>query len=1088
MSHPLLWSVWLALPLGQAPVDFRKDVRPIFAEKCFACHGALKQKGELRVDSVKGMLEGGNNGPTIVPGKSGQSLILSHVLGADGRERMPPPKDGEAMNEKQIALLKRWIDEGAKVSGDDRPEPDPREHWAFRAPARPAVPQVASPLPIRNPIDSFVAEQWQKRGLKPQPEADRRTLLRRLHLDLVGLPPTADELDAFAKDTSADAYEKVVDRLLASPRYGERWGKHWMDIWRYSDWWGLGTEVRNSQKHMWHWRDWIIESLNADKGYDQMLREMIAADELYPNDLSKLRATGYLARPYFKFNRTTWLDETIEHWAKGTIGLTLACTKCHDHKYDPFSQLDYYRLRAFFEPYQIRMEQAVGETDFEKDGIPRVYDAHADAPTYLHIRGEERNPKKDRPLSPGLPQLLTWGKLEVRPVELPLEAHAPHLRAMVLENHLLAAAGLRKRAAELESAARKALEEAKSPPREETIPAFGAGGKVLIDDRFAGLDAARWRKGDGQWMVDQAVKQTNPKLPRSSIRSRLEAPRDFEANLTYVLTGGDPYRSVGIAFDVDGAKEILVYASGVANGNRVQVAHNIGNGAVYPAESSRPATIPLNRPIDLGIRVRGDQLNVFLDGTLILAYRLPIPRRDGKLELITYNATAEFKRFTLADLPREASIVEPGTSAVAKAPQSKMTAEEAKASLAWAEAMRAHADAQAAAAKGRWDADRGVAMKDANAKDQSKAAARLEKQVPVAKAAEDLAKLEVDFAKMGPPFAAEFAKKRAAAEEALAKARKAAEQPGETHTPLRGAVKTPESSVETEASRMAPFPKTSTGRRTALAGWMIDRKNPLTARVAVNHLWGRHLGKPIVESVFDFGRKGSPPTHPALLDWLAVEFMENGWSMKHMHRLIVTSATYRLSSSQRDADAKTIETDSENRGLWHRPAMRMEAQVVRDSLLWLAGDLDLKMGGPSIPAAEEASRRRSLYYVHSNNDQQRFLTLFDDANVKECYRRSESIVPQQALALANSQLALTMAGKIASRLGEKSAADDDRTFAHAAFGFLLGTTPTAEELDACEAAMRDWRTLTKSRPDATRRVRVNLVHALLNHNDFISIR
>jgi mono/diheme cytochrome c family protein len=1088
MSHPLLWSIWLALPIGQAPVDFQKEIRPIFAEKCFACHGALKQQGELRIDSVKGMLEGGNNGPSIVAGKSGESLLMSHVLGADGRERMPPPKDGEAMNEKQIALLKRWIDEGAKAPAEDRPEPDPRDHWAFRAPVRPAVPKSTLPLPMRNPIDAFVADQWQKRGLKPQAEADRRTLLRRLHLDLVGLPPTPDELDAFANDASADAYEKAVERLLASPQYGERWGKHWMDIWRYSDWWGLGAEVRNSQKHMWHWRDWIVESLNADKGYDQMLREMIAADELYPNDLNKLRATGYLARPYFKFNRTTWLDEAIEHWSKGTIGLTLACTKCHDHKYDPFSQLDYYRLRAFFEPYQIRMEQAVGETDFEKDGIPRVYDAHADAPTYLHIRGEERNPKKDRPLSPGLPQLLTWSKLDIRPVDLPLEAHSPHLRTLVLENHLRAAEVLRKRAADLEIAARKTLADVKAAPKDDPKPAFGAGGKVLIDDRFAGLDATRWQKGDGQWVVEQAVKQTHPKLPRSSIRSKVEIPRDFEANLTYVLTGGDPYRSVGIAFDVDGTKEILVYASGIANGNRVQVAHNVGGGHVYPAESSRPATIPLNRPIELGIRVRGDKLNVFLDGSLILAYRLPVPRRDGKLDLVTYNATAEFKRFTLAELPKDALVVEPGTSTAAMAPRGAMTADEAKASLGWAEAMRAHADAQAASAKARFEADRAAAMNDATAKEKSKAAAVAEKQVPVAKGAEDLAKVEVDFAKMGPPFAAEFAKKRAAAEEVLAKARKAAEQPGEKHTPFRGAIKTIESSVESEASRLAPFPKTSTGRRTALAAWLTDRKNPLTARVAVNHLWGRHLGKPLVESTFDFGRKGTPPTHPELLDWLAVEFMEKGWSMKHLHRLIVTSTVYRLSSSKLDADPKTAESDPENRGLWHRPAMRMEAQVVRDSLLWLAGELDLKTGGPSIPATDEASRRRSMYYVHSNNDQQRFLGIFDDANVKECYRRSESIVPQQALALANSPLALMMSAKIAAKLEEKHAADDDRRFAQVAFSSLLAASPTAEELDACEAAMREWREIAKTRPDAGRRARANLIHALLNHNDFIAIR
>src|SRR5213075_3069610 len=186
-------------------------------------------------------------------------------------------------------------------------------HWAFAPPVRPPVPEVKNTGWVRNPVDAFVAAEHERRGLTPRPEPPRHVLLRRVYLDLVGLPPTRAELTAFLADTSPDAYEKVVDRLLASPEYGERWGRHWMDVWRYSDWWGLGAEVRNSQKHIWHWRDWIIESLNTDKGYDQMLREMLAADELYPNDLDRLRATGFLARQYFIFNRTAWLDETIEH-------------------------------------------------------------------------------------------------------------------------------------------------------------------------------------------------------------------------------------------------------------------------------------------------------------------------------------------------------------------------------------------------------------------------------------------------------------------------------------------------------------------------------------------------------------------------------------------------------------------------------------------------------------------------------------------------------------------------------------------------------------------------------------------------------
>jgi hypothetical protein len=264
-------------------------------------------------------------------------------------------------------------------------------------------------------------------------------LLRRVCLDLLGLPPTLQQQTEFLADTRPGAYERLVERLLASPAYGERWGRHWMDVWRYSDWWGLGAEVRNSQKHIWHWRDWIVESLNADRGYDQMLREMLAADELYPDDLGRLRATGFLARAYFKFNRNTWLDDLVEHTAKGFLGLTLACARCHDHKYDPFAQRDYYRFRAFFEPYQLRTDMVPGETDLQKDGIPRAFDCDLDRPTYLFERGDEKRPRKDRPLKPGLPEALSFAPLHLRPVALPPLAHSPGLRPFVLANHLRAA-------------------------------------------------------------------------------------------------------------------------------------------------------------------------------------------------------------------------------------------------------------------------------------------------------------------------------------------------------------------------------------------------------------------------------------------------------------------------------------------------------------------------------------------------------------------------------------------------------------------------------------------------------------------------
>jgi hypothetical protein len=268
---------------------------------------------------------------------------------------------------------------------------------------------------------------------------------------------------------------------------------------------------------------------------------------------------------------------------------------------------------------------------------------------------------------------------------------------------------------------------------------------------------------------------------------------------------------------------------------------------------------------------------------------------------------------------------------------------------------------------------------------------------------------------------------------------------------------------------------------------MSDPKNPLTALVAVNHVWARHFGTPLVATVFDFGRKGAAPTHPELLDWLAVELVENRWSFKHLHRLIVTSDAYRMTSSPVGADANRT-ADAGNRWYWRMNPVRMESQAVRDSLLHLAGELDLKQGGPSVPAGEESSRRRSLYFVHSHNEHNKFLSLFDDASVLECYRRAESIVPQQALALSNSKLALTVSGKINERLHKELGEVGDAEYARTAFELVLGGSPTVAELKECEEALLGLREVLKGQPDAGLRARRDLIHALLNHNDYITIR
>ncbi len=286
---------------------------------------------------------------------------------------------------------------------------------------------------MRNPIDAFLAGEHRKHGLEPRPSADPATLVRRVCLDLTGLVPSPELLRAFVADPSDRAYDGLVDQLLASPEYGERWGRHWMDVWRYSDWDGFGAEIRESQPHIWRWRDWIVESLNRDLPYDRMVVSMLAADETDPCDPASLRATGFLARNWYKFNRNVWLDDTVEHTAKAFLGLTLNCAKCHDHKYDPISQTDYYAFRAFFEPYAVRTDALPGERDVTKAGLVRVFDENAATPTFVFERGDEKRPIKSKPLVPSVPGFLgkRAGLEAISPLSLPPEAFYPGMKAFV---------------------------------------------------------------------------------------------------------------------------------------------------------------------------------------------------------------------------------------------------------------------------------------------------------------------------------------------------------------------------------------------------------------------------------------------------------------------------------------------------------------------------------------------------------------------------------------------------------------------------------------------------------------------------------
>ncbi len=1044
-------------------VDYFKHIKPLLEAKCYACHGVLKQEGELRLETKSLILKGGDSGSAMVPGDVENSLILERITD-DQDSRMPPEGEGAKLKAEEIALLRRWIEQGASAPDESVPLP-PTEHWAF-------LPVAAPTGEGKTSIDAILRKKRTELGLITQPQAQRSILIRRLYLDLVGLPPTLDQLH------DQRPWNEIVDELLASPHYGERWGRHWMDIWRYSDWYGLGAQLRNSQKHIWHWRDWIVNSLNEDKGYDRMILEMLAGDELAPEDPEVLAGTGFLARNYYLFNRTTWLDSTIEHTGKAFLGLTLNCAKCHDHKYDPISQVDYYNLRAIFEPHQVRLDPVPGVTDFEQDGLPRVFDDHSDAKTQLHIKGNPKNPDEDTEIVPHIPEIFAGQMSEIEQVSLPASAFAPAVRDYVQKDHLqkadAAIVAAEQKIAATEMKLNAWLKKQPAKPATESGPEFA------FKDDFDSLNLDAWEIVGDSWKYSDGVlhRTTSTRNPEP-IRFKPSLPDDFEITCRYTTTGGDTYKSVTFRFDEsdDNAYANFVYTSAHEPGPKVQAAYVRNGTSNYPATGRVARPIKVGQTYELRFAVRDRLLNVWLDGEFILAYTLPDRKPQGSLSLSGFDATVAFDSISIRSLPIDFEMAEgKGTTAAPQNPELE---------LKIAQAMFANAQAKRESLLATFAADRATYLENDSEKrgELSKLAAVAQVKFMQAEAEHALLAAGADEKKIN---AAK--KKTTDAEKKLA----AIEKGEQTYTSFRASRKALETPAHKEPDYPPTYSPTSTGRRLALARWVASRQNPLTARVAVNHIWMRHFGVPIVESVSDFGLRAENPVHADLLDYLAWEFMESGWSMKHLHRLIVNSVAYQLSSSTRNADPKTLDADSTNQYYWRMNTRRMEAQIVRDSLLKLSGTLDETLGGPSLNVGK-ASSRRSLYFKHSRDQQDKFLSMFDDADLLQCYQRNESIVPQQALALANSELSMSLAEKITGEIYESIPGGDQKLFILTTFETLLGRSASEEEIEACTAYCNHIEELIKtekklSAAELASKVRVRLVHSLLNHNDFISIR
>jgi hypothetical protein len=687
----LLALAGLVSPAVAGKVDFNREVLPILTSNCFACHGpdAAKRQADLRLDVRPKAGESGL--ATIVAGKPDESELIARVTAKDDEGRMPPPKAGKALKPEQVRILRDWIEQGGEYP----------QHWAFVPPKQPPAPKVQNTDWVKTPVDNFVLDRLEKERLRPAEKASRRVLIRRVTLDLTGLPPTPEKIKAFVEDDTPTAYERLIDRLLESPQYGERWGRHWLDVARYADSGGFETDIFYGSA--WRYRDYVIKSFNADKPFDRFIKEQIAGDELYPKDKEARLATAlYTIGPALEEAGMVkgkldndWLTDAVDTTGSAFLGLTIGCARCHDHKYDPVSQKDYYHLQAVFAASDV--------VDFNADGS-------------------------------------------------------------VFREHVL----LRKTEKDFEQAQKK------------TVSA-----KELAD--------------------------------------------------------GDPYPEIPV--------------------------RGLGHRT---------------KPIGVHLLRRGE-----LDS--------------------------------------------PGDAMTPSLP-----------------------------------------------------------------------------------------------------ARLAADAKGEL---------APESA------------------RTALAKWIASEHNPLTARAIVNRVWQWHFGKGLVRTPNDFGIRGDPPTHPELLDWLAVDFMEHGWSLKHLHRHILLSNTYQMSSA---VDAATLRLDPENRLLTRFQPRRVDAEVVWDSMRAVAGTLNRKAYGlPVSPplderelignyrkwheSAPEEANRRAVYLVVRRSFRFPALSAFDPPeNVSSCGQRDCTVVPNQALTLLNNHATRDQANAFADRLLRETDGSSDAVTARA-WDYVYGRAPADDE-------------------------------------------
>lgn len=920
--------------VAEDDVDYVRQIKPLLIEHCADCHNADLQESGYRVDVGDLLIQGGDRGSAVIAGKPNDSLLITALRGTGKIPQMP--FDLDPLSTQQIDLIARWVEQGAKLPDSEKVDPTARRqsnHWAFQDIVRPKLPSPKDKHLAHNPIDLFVLAKLQNEGLKPSPVADRNTLVRRLYLDLLGIPPTIEQINKFVDNNNPAAYEELVDEILASPRYGERWGRHWLDLARYAD--SNGFTVDGSRE-IWKYREWVIHALNQDMPFDQFTTEQMAGDLLKDPTTEQLIATGFHRNTLINQEggtsdeqfRVEAVVDRVNTTSGVYLGLTIGCAQCHQHKFDPISQRDFYELYAIFNNCQDNND-AAGSGPIIQVPSQRQIDLGKSLQT----------------------QLTT--------AELPLAAHDKQFAAGFSE--------WKKTLSEIETITWNALQP------ESWTTANGAVLNIV---------------NENQLLVDFSIPANDTyTVHYSSSPQRVTAIR-LEPKTHSNLPQGGPGRASNGNFVLS---EFRAYLT-TAEGTRKQLP--IARAIADHSQDGYPIYHAIDKQDKTGwaINVKSGNANVNREATFFLVEPIELSATD-KLTIELEHAINDkylIGCFALSTTSANTSSLQVPTSI------------------------------------------QQLIQKETRTKDEDQQIDKAYKQTDLTRTSlvkiVDSIKAQINAHKKSIPSTMIL---------------RELEKPRTTHIQIRGDYLRTGAVVQPAVPAVLP-PIAIDGRpinRLDFAQWLTNDENPLTARVTVNRYWQRFFGLGIVETENDFGTQGSKPSHPRLLDWLASEFRDNRWSIKLLHRLIVTSATYQQTSV---VSAELIARDPRNRLLARQSRIRLEAEAIRDSSIQSAGVLSTKIGGRGVyppqpagiyvqtqqkkawPESQGNDRfRRGMYIFFWRSSPYPLMPTFDapEANVT-CTRRSRSNTPLQALTLANDRSFFEFAQLLAEKILQSNTTSD----------------------------------------------------------------